>query len=475
MKNPVLSVTAILFLLLMGKGLVAILLSAEVDRHEVSSVEGEGFVQVQARTEPPNRNRGMIDISRGFETDPIAIQVQAGGLKSARDLARGCRGYISELPNITLNYQTNTQNLNIYAIADSGDLTLVVRLPSGRYLCNDDYFELNPALLMRDPGRGVYQIWVGAHDYQMPRSTLLISQLEPNFTYLPEVPPSYDHHSDDHLISWVQESLEILGYSPGRIDGVMDARTEAALRQFQGDNGFPVDGKPTWQMAVLLDLAVTLLDEMPDTQVLEVAVTGTGFYVDADGHAVTNEHVVEDCPKVTVEDVSGELPAEIIARDPEKDLALLRVMQSSSRGLTFRNSDPQLGEDVIVIGFPLRVFLAGINLTTGSVSSTTGFQGDTDMLQISAPVQGGNSGGPLLDQSGLVIGVVVAKLDALVVAEMTGDVPQNVNFAIQPSVVKSFLTDHDVQPSLSNDLRPEPRTSIARVAGQSTLLVKCWR
>ena len=95
---------------------------------------------------------------------------------------------------------------------------------------------------------------------------------------------------------------------------------------------------------------------------------------------------------------------------------------------------------VVAVGFPLPGLLASeANVTTGIVSALAGIGDDTRFLQMTVPVQPGNSGGPLLDLEGRVVGVVVGKLDAVKVASVTGDIPQNVNFAIKAGVLRSFL------------------------------------
>ncbi len=102
---------------------------------------------------------------------------------------------------------------------------------------------------------------------------------------------------------------------------------------------------------------------------------------------------------------------------------------------------------MVAVGFPLPGLLASeANVTTGTVSALAGIGNDTRFLQMTAPVQPGNSGGPLLDLEGRVVGVVVSKLDALKVASATGDIPQNVNFAIKAGVVRSFLDASGVAP-----------------------------
>jgi serine protease Do len=133
-----------------------------------------------------------------------------------------------------------------------------------------------------------------------------------------------------------------------------------------------------------------------------------------------------------------------VARDKSSDLALIATDLSPPSTAKWRSSIRQ-GEDIIVYGFPLAgVLAAGGNVATGNVSALAGVANDERFLQISAPLQPGNSGGPLLDRSGNVVGIVVAKLDALKVASVIGDIPQNVNFAIKASVAAAFLEAHGV-------------------------------
>ena len=137
---------------------------------------------------------------------------------------------------------------------------------------------------------------------------------------------------------------------------------------------------------------------------------------------------------------------------------------------------------MVAVGFPLPGLLASeANVTTGTVSALAGIGNDTRFLQMTVPVQPGNSGGPLLDLEGRVVGVVVGKLDALEVASVTGDIPQNVNFAIKASVVRSFLDASGVAVA-HHDLLAEPaypiKLSPAAVAADAkafTVLVECWK
>lgn len=168
--------------------------------------------------------------------------------------------------------------------------------------------------------------------------------------------------------------------------------------------------------------------------------TGTGFFASVSGHVVTNAHVVTDCRAIRIRPSGGAaVSARIVARDAVNDLALLETEVKAAKFATIR-STARLGESVAVFGFPLSQVLASSgNFTLGNITALAGIGDDTRFLQISAPVQPGNSGGPLLDESGNVIGVVTSKLNALRTIAATGDVPQNVNFAIRASALTAFL------------------------------------
>jgi len=207
--------------------------------------------------------------------------------------------------------------------------------------------------------------------------------------------------------------------------------------------------------------------------------SGTGFVV-ADGKILTNNHVVDECGRMVVRNAAGtRFPARVDVVDRRRDLALMTVPASVGPPLTFRDNPPvQRGEDVVTYGFPLSGLLSsGPTLTTGDVSALSGLRDNPNNLQISAPVQPGNSGGPLLDSQANVIGVVVSKLNAARIAEMTGgDIPQNVNFAVKGTEALSFLRLNNVQPKLASSTGADKRhTEIGQIANVSTVHVLCYR
>lgn len=203
--------------------------------------------------------------------------------------------------------------------------------------------------------------------------------------------------------------------------------------------------------------------------------TGSGFVV-ASGYVLTNNHVIENCAEVRVPAHKTEL--KVLARDAKHDLALLEGELPSAIAARFRiGPAPRLGEPVIVAGFPLTDLLASsLNVTSGTVSALAGPKDDQALFQITAPVQRGNSGGPVLDANGEVLGVVVSKLNALRIAMATGDVPQNVNFAIDGAVARSFIEAQGIDLPQPSYPRPSPATQDAPDRARSfTLLLECWR
>jgi len=174
--------------------------------------------------------------------------------------------------------------------------------------------------------------------------------------------------------------------------------------------------------------------------------SGTGFFVSRDGQILTNSHVVNGCKSIRVRYPDrGVEGASMLVEDKKNDLALLVANRRPAAVAIFRDSPVLLGELIMSIGFPLTGVLSSeAIMSAGNVSATAGIGDDISQLQISAPVQPGNSGGPVLDKSGLVVGVVVSKLDAINVAKVIGDIPQNVNFGIKGDVARIFLNAYGV-------------------------------
>jgi S1-C subfamily serine protease len=200
--------------------------------------------------------------------------------------------------------------------------------------------------------------------------------------------------------------------------------------------------------------------------------TGTGFFVNADGYLVTNAHVVEGCASVRSPKVGV---VQKIAVDKANDLAILK---SATKSPDFaRLKDGRVGrpgETVVAVGYPYAGALrSSSTVTTGVIAALTGMRDDARILQMTAPVQHGNSGGPLLGPSGAVIGVVNGVVIANEMTRMTNDVPQNINFAIVAGILRGFLDANHIvyQNSTSDTERKVP--DIAEDAMKFTVLLEC--
>jgi S1-C subfamily serine protease len=213
-------------------------------------------------------------------------------------------------------------------------------------------------------------------------------------------------------------------------------------------------------------------------QAKTIEISGTGFVVSQAGHVVTNNHVISGC----VRDIRGSLPGgseitlRVVSTDEMNDLALLQTQMEFKDVAVIRGTAVHSGDAVIAIGYPFRGLLTSdLTVTTGIVSSLSGILNDTRYLQISAPVQPGNSGGPLLDMRGNVVGVVAEKFNALKFAKLSGGtIPENINFAIKPGAVRDFL-DNSVVPYKVSDLGAVElkATDIASSARAYTFLISC--
>lgn len=165
--------------------------------------------------------------------------------------------------------------------------------------------------------------------------------------------------------------------------------------------------------------------------------TGTGFAL-TNNYIVTNYHVVENANRISIQGINGDFnhkySADVVTTDKHNDLAIIKVkgvnISSVSIPYAVKTGTSEVGEEVFVLGYPLTSTMGEeVKLTTGVISSKTGFQGDVSIYQISAPIQPGNSGGPLFDSKGNVVGIVSAKHKGA----------ENVGYAIKTSYLKNLM------------------------------------
>jgi serine protease Do len=267
-------------------------------------------------------------------------------------------------------------------------------------------------------------------------------------------PYTFSISGDNKILSTTDASVEF-----------MNSVADASKVEIKDDNG------ASWATVDMKDSAATIRaivtcvrDHPPKSSEPEKILTGTGFFV-AQNRVVTNNHVVSGCTKdIHVRYPDGRsFTATISGQDATNDLVLLHTNMDSLSTAAFYPR-PRVGDQVATYGFPRSDILSSSgNCTLGNVTSLTGMRDDTRFLQMSTPVQPGNSGGALLDMSGSVVGVVVTQLSAL----------QNVNFAIQPSMVINFLEAKDVTPKLDTPKAPRTPTEVCEIAKKFTIQVYC--
>jgi S1-C subfamily serine protease len=204
--------------------------------------------------------------------------------------------------------------------------------------------------------------------------------------------------------------------------------------------------------------------------------SGTGFFISRQGHILTNAHVVDGCKSITVRQPGGpEAAASTASVDKQNDLALLQTHSTPPAIAALRGGRPiRPGEAVVAYGFPLTgIMSSGGVLTTGTVNALSGSGDDTRFLQTSAPIQPGNSGGPLLDMTGAIVGVTTKSISTNRAARMIGSTPQNVNFAIKTEVIRTFLATTSVSAESSAGGRELSAPDVGDRARAFTVHVVC--
>lgn len=202
--------------------------------------------------------------------------------------------------------------------------------------------------------------------------------------------------------------------------------------------------------------------------------SGTGFAITSNGLIVTNHHVVNEANKITVRGVNNDFnrtySAKLVISDKNNDLAIIKIDDYSFSTLgvipyTINPSVSNVGESIFVMGYPLRATMGDeVKLTNGIVSSRTGFQGDVTSYQISAPVQPGNSGGPLFNSKGQLIGIINAKhLGA-----------ENASYAVKSSYLTNLIDLLDYPPTLQtvSSLVGKPLTEQVQIIKKYVFIIE---
>lgn len=202
--------------------------------------------------------------------------------------------------------------------------------------------------------------------------------------------------------------------------------------------------------------------------------TGSGFAL-KDGYVVTNNHVIENAKSIKIRGIKGDFSqsynASVAISDKNNDIALIKINDSNFQGFgnipyAIASTTSEVGEDVFVLGYPLTATMGDeIKYTTGVISSKTGFQGDISLYQISAPIQPGNSGGPLFDSKGNIIGIVSSKHSEA----------ENVGYAIKSLFLRSLIESYSSVPIIPDKLTiaTNTRPDQIKIVKPFVFLIEC--
>lgn len=206
--------------------------------------------------------------------------------------------------------------------------------------------------------------------------------------------------------------------------------------------------------------------------IIESGFSGTGWFCSSN-IVVTCAHVVKDAQNISILNQKGvEYKAKIVGIDEQSDIAILEVEgYKSQRCLPVSSKIVKISSNVFTIGYPFPSMLGkGQKYTEGVISATSGIDGDRTTYQISVPIQPGNSGGALLDESGCVIGVTSSGLNAIVTAQLTGTLPQNINYAVKSRYILNLLEDFGLKCAVESTYKD--KESIVELLSEATVFIK---
>lgn len=213
---------------------------------------------------------------------------------------------------------------------------------------------------------------------------------------------------------------------------------------------------------------------VPENNQIISASSGSGFAVSGIGHIVTNNHVIEGCQKVYLHRRGRKYETDIVSFDRQNDLALLKGNFQPDVVLPLTSAKPQLAQDIYVSGYPFGLNISSsVKVTKGIISSLTGIGNNLAEMQIDAALQSGNSGGPILDEYGNVVGVAVAKLDVKYALENFGAIPENTNFGVKANIVEALLDANGVNYKQGKAEKPSG-AEFSNMLSNGTYYISCW-
>jgi len=204
-----------------------------------------------------------------------------------------------------------------------------------------------------------------------------------------------------------------------------------------------------------------------DDKKIVAASSGTGFYVSSQGHIISNHHVVEGCNSVKLTFNGKEIKADVLAVDKMNDLAILKADLKPSKIYSVASEDASLLEDIIIAGYPLgKRVSAAIKTSKGSITALAGFGDNYSEFQTDAALNQGNSGGPIMDQKGNVVGVAVANYGKKAGVE-------SFNFGIKSSTLRTFASSNGLK-FLPPNNKEMSNKDLGKLITEATVYLECY-
>lgn len=194
--------------------------------------------------------------------------------------------------------------------------------------------------------------------------------------------------------------------------------------------------------------------------------SGTAFFINSKGNLLTNNHVVEGCVKSKISYFNKDYDAQLIATDKNLDLALLKVNLTPKSYLNFSNELPKKLQKIYVAGFPFGKGLSDdLKISSGIVSSLKGMEDNSNELQVDAPINNGNSGGPIVGNQGELIAIAVSGL----AKELT----EGISFGIKSSAAANFLSVNGISATVSKTSTLINNDKLLKILEESTVYTYC--
>ncbi len=425
-------------------------------------------------------DQAMSDFDRAIQIDPTSPHPYVG--RGQIFLAK--QDYIHAIENFSTALRLNPDETTAYSLR--GDAYAKKEQYDLAIADYDKAIAINPRSDLAYAGRGATYFEMGEYDRALVDLTIAI-KLDPNDPN-PYALRGRTHAKNGDFVRAIGDLTTAINMRHPRLDFVYLVRADAyesrgdlkeALADYRKAAG-SAEARLSKEANVGIRRVEAKLAGAEVSSSEKLQSTGSGFVVSARGYILTNYHVVEGCAKLKVSSAANNFKkATIFATDEANDLAVLQSNFELQSILSFRQGRGiKQADQIILVGFPLsgsHLLSTSANVSTGTVTALAGPNDDSRWLQISAPTQPGNSGGPVLDLSGNVVGVAVATLNAAEMLKSAGILPQNINFAIKSNVATNLLDAKGIAYEVaSSETKLEPG-DVAAKGVRSTVLVQCYK